>query len=792
LEKANFPFKHFFTLDKLIKFWEKKAIEASDGCERDFASSLVNKVKNIPEINGPISDYSLLNKHSLIIDGLVSAIFPSAYLNSNLQAIAPINSFKAVYCTERFRSLFCKEDGDFEFDLNVDFELFNNGKIIANYAVILQTFYNSRMQVVFPLFRKIVDPDTGLERYFKMNLDNRFTELKLVGELPPLTNEQVTFLAENVMKPELMLEIIPPDRFELSGFLVINMFEVTEQETLSSIKQDLLKKDIFAYQAGFKDIERKIQTMFRNPRLSLGLVAISNEKTRMLNAGHMVGNSFLLNESCINHCKDYSNSIYEKAIETREPQIIYDLENMGKCSPVDKAIAVQGIRNILVAGLEVDGKYIGMLELASPVPGDINAINAVKLHNILPLFGLAMNRSLEDLENKVQSIIKEKCTSIHPSVEWRFRKAAIKLIEKEKNDEYADMEEIIFKDVYPIYALSDIRNSSLIRNAAIQSDLKHNLLLAREVVNCALKRRYLPVLELLNYRIEERILSIDTGLHSGDEAGIISFLKREVESLFPIVKDFGKNVSDAISNYTNSLDPGLGFYYNKRKAYEESVLLLNEEIASLVDEEEELAQVMLPHYFEKYKTDGVEFTIYMGDSLLEQGGFDELYLKNIRLWQLMLMCKIARKAEYTKEKLNVKLDLAHLILVQNQPLSIRFHHDQKRFDVDGTYNVHYEILKKRIDKAELKGKEERLTQPGKLAIVYSQPSEANEYRQYIAFLQSKGYLEDKIEDLELKDLQGVFGLRALRAGINLSTKKIPEEFDISSSINLIEKVTKVI
>ena len=53
--------------------------------------------------------------------------------------------------------------------------------------------------------------------------------------------------------------------------------------------------------------------------------------------------------------------------------------------------------------------------------------------------------------------------------------------------------------------------------------------------------------------------------------------------------------------------------------------------------------------------------------------------------------------------------------------------DQKQFDVDGAYNVRYEIVKKRIDKSYIKGTTERLTQAGKIAIVYSNDSDATEY-----------------------------------------------------------------
>ena len=40
-------------------------------------------------------------------------------------------------------------------------------------------------------------------------------------------------------------------------------------------------------------------------------------------------------------------------------------------------------------------------------------------------------------------------------------------------------------------------------------------------------------------------------------------------------------------------------------------------------------------------------------------------------------------------------------------------------------------------------------------------------RRYIEYLQASGYLEPEIEDLELEDLQGVHGLRALRVTINM-------------------------
>ena len=76
-------------------------------------------------------------------------------------------------------------------------------------------------------------------------------------------------------------------------------------------------------------------------------------------------------------------------------------------------------------------------------------------------------------------------------------------------------------------------------------------------------------------------------------------------------------------------------------------------------------------------------------------------------------------------------------------------------------------MKKRIDKVHLKDSNERLTQPGTIAIVYSQPREASEYMEYIEYLQTTGLLKPEIEKMDLEDLQGVSGLKGLRVAVNM-------------------------
>jgi len=226
-----------------------------------------------------------------------------------------------------------------------------------------------------------------------------------------------------------------------------------------------------------------------------------------------------------------------------------------------------------------------------------------------------------------------------------------------------------------------------------------------------------------------------------------------------------KSKADEIEDYFSKIDEDLGVIYYYRKNYDDTIALINKKMSSLLDEKQIEAQQMYPHFFERYKTDGVEHNMYIGESITKEDSFNIIYLYNLRLWQLQVMCEMEREFYNNQNEYPISLDVASMILVFNQPLSIRFRMDEKQFDVDGTYNARYEVVKKRVDKAVIKGKDERLTQSGKMTIVYSQKEDEIEYLRYVNFLQSRSILDNDVEILELQDLQGVTGLKAIRVSV---------------------------
>ena len=181
----------------------------------------------------------------------------------------------------------------------------------------------------------------------------------------------------------------------------------------------------------------------------------------------------------------------------------------------------------------------------------------------------------------------------------------------------------------------------------------------------------------------------------------------------------------------------------------------------------------------------MEFTLYLGESLVPGKKLDSFFLRNFRLWQLLLMCEINSRVDIVKPKLDMDLSITQLILGDDQPVTIRFRSDEKQFDVDGAYDIRYEIVKKRIDKAYIKDRNERLTQPGKIAIVYSQTKMANEYKEYFKYLFSKGLIEETVEEFELEEMPGASGLKALRVTLAKAATE-------NSPINMIRDMREVL
>jgi hypothetical protein len=711
-------------------------------------------------------------RHRELIQRLMSYVFSPVFWDT--EAVAAVVPFTAepVFISPLGQRLFLNRDGSVSDRFNA--QRFDKGRVIRAYLFILQQLFDIKEDFDYPIVRVVPDPETGLDRHFKLKLDFRFVEARAKGEPRVLSDDEQAKIRKYLMEPDVLRTILPPQDYELRGFVVVQAVDITHSQLFSALERDLIDKESIASREGFLRLQQRLRTLFGRPDLIAGLAAVQDDQVLLINTGCEMTANCIFADSRHLPVAEFKGTVYERASHGTDILRVPDVleERWPKHTAHD--VIESGVRSLLIAPLIYQDRFIGTLDLGAPKPDDLGPMETMMLKQVQPLFAMAVRRALDDLDNQIQRIIKRECTAIHPTVEWRFRHAALHHLEDIRRGKASEMEPIVFRDVYPIYGISDIRGSSRERNRAIQKDLEEHLNLALRVLRYAGEAKPMAIFQELARRVAVYLERIQNGLATSDELSVVRFLRNEVESVFPHLKMFGPKVLRAIEAYESAMDPTVGGIYRLRREYEEGVALLNDRLASYVDQQEAKIQALYPHYYERHRTDGVDYLIYIGASLQENGQFNELYLKNLRLWQLKVACGLAWHSEQLKPELKVPLETTHLILLQDTPLSIRFRFDEKRFDVDGAYDVRHEIIKSRIDKAVIKGKRERLTQPGKIAVVYSQPDEMREILQHIDFLRSEGYLIGNPENVDLESLPDVEGLKALRIGINLESEAISE------------------
>lgn len=778
-KEIEFPLQLNISFEKVYVMFKKYADE--EFAKHPFHSSakkMVALFNKYPELNSGFSDYSLLDTtYKEQIDLLLDPLFPEPLLSNEIKAACIPFTFTSFKFTDRFKNILNNAGDNYELSIR-NFE--EDSMYIMACTFILSYVYNFHIDVKRPFYFDIPDIKTGTMKYYRAAFNADFSDITPTKDAPKLTQDDFKNLLNNFNNIELWKEKFPPNSYIFKGFGLVNLFDVTSEEMLSSIKANLL--------AGGDDLIYKLQNNLRDfysiKDLKLGYSIFDTLNSKICDITTKKSNSIILNNYKEIDCESdfFCSGIIKTVFKDHETFIISDVEKYGIHTHKNhfyKSLYKLGLQSIVLIPIEANmNGDLALLEIASPRAYELNSITVNKLKDIIPVFKAAVKRTSEEHQNVLEATIQEHYTSIHNAVKWRFYEAAEKYHSESQTNENAKLDQIIFKDVYPLYGQSDIKGSSLARNNAIKKDLTTQLSLAFSVLKDACATEQLPIYNELMYRVSSFLDEVKIGINAGDEVGIIDFLNSEIYPVFNHIKNINKELSKKVSIYINRLDKNLNVVYEQRKNYENSVTLLNDKLAKFLDKKQKQAQVMFPHYYERYKTDGVEYNMYIGQSITKTKTFNNLYLYNLRLWQLQTMCEMENIAFNERKNMEHDLRVASLILVHSNPMAIKFRMDEKQFDVDGAYNIRYEIIKKRIDKAYIKNTEERVTVPGKIAIIYSLKKDALEYTKYITYLQSKNLL-GKVEHLDLQDLQDVSGLKAIRVEVIYQ-----KDFDPKKTITL--------
>jgi len=739
-------------------------------CSRDHYDSILNGIKNLDKIKEGFVEGEGWEEYRDDIQLLLSIVFPKPLSKNEIKvALVPFSS-EVLFTSDRFKSIFGGAD-HVEVKEVMSFEV--NVTYILMCKIIMGLYYNAPFETDVRSIYEVED-SAGILKYYKATYNADFINVSPINEPPILNEDDIQHLRENADDIKLWKSYFPPESWLVSGVGFKSFVDVSREQAVSRIKYFIVRNKHANRTVKSKDrLDSLLSTLLKVPRLRSTVIMYDSDNQRF-ESKEDEQESYALGtkESCPKEdliCEHGVDIIFNKKTDF----IITDITALpeeSKQIPLYKQLAKKGVKSYMVSPLYYRDELLGVIEITSKISKSLEPTKSILLNELKDLYIYAIMRTKDERENKLASIIQKEFTSIHPSVQWRFRDEASKALQAQDSGTNYNYSKISFGSLTALFGQSDIVGSSTARNVAITSDLRTQMMMVQDIITKLSSRIKMPLLDNIMYQIGMIKEKLASDLAAGMEQEVLEFLRVKINPLLVELQNRDPLMSAELEDYFKKIGNSMSVVYDKRKAYDDTVQLINVHLSRRLDKEQEKAQQIYPHFFERYKTDGVEHNMYIGQEIAPNIPYNKLYLDNLRLWQLQTMCQLEIEHRQRMVDYPMQLDIASLIMVYSNSLAIRYRMDEKQFDIDGAYNARYEIIKKRIDKAHIRGTNERITQSGKIVIIYTQPSDHEEYMNYISFLTYQGLIKGEPESFKIEELEGVIGLYGLRVLVNYDFK----------------------
>lgn len=775
------------SIEPFIDYLKEKSRNSSS-IKSAFLQFVLEQFAKHPDLEVDLTLEKIMKKRQLL-DLIYSSLSVSVEdEDDQLWALcAPIAPL-IFYGTNAFYDLLL-EEGTNELKqevLETQLEIIKTKRPELIYTLILGKQYNFPNAFKTEFVRTLEDANSGLRKYYRLNFDMRFLKVVAKKEKPELSSEQIQAILHGLKPLETFFQVIPISSFRFEGFSVVTLTDVTSRFSIDNIKNVIVNKGMYTTENYYDTIIDSLKCLVDTGDVEFGLLPLLKVNDKLIFNESTCLNSVLI-EAARKH--GIAEEAYMTVAENyfKNPKLLF-YKSIG---PRDeerqvylKLLKEDGIISYALLPIFYNNKLAGVLEVYSKKDNVVTDNLITRLDPVIPLLAQVLQGNIDDFSDMIDNVVKEKFTSIQPAVQWKFNEAAWLYLKKSLvSKKSPTIESIFFKDVYPLYGAVDIRNSTVERNNASRRDLETHYKKLQETLAAIREKTNLPIIGELIYKCRKKfgsLLESDTG---NEAISVHDFLQNDVDPVLGYFSRTNLATVPVIREYYQAVDHETGIAYEHRRQLEESMEMItgaiNNYLELFVNEEKQ----SFPFYFEKFRTDGIEYDIYVGQSIYPDMPFDLLYLRNLRLWQVASMAAIAKMTYYLKPQMSKRLETTQLIFSNSHTIDICFRNDERRFDVEGAYNIRYQIIKKRIDKVCIKGTNERLTQVGKIAIIYFNTKDAEEYIKYIQYLQEQKTLLNDLEELELEELQGVRGLRALRVGVNMEMEETSKEWTALESLS---------
>lgn len=760
------------SLKPFISFLQERMLTEKTA-KINFYNYLLEQFAVFPELKDPIPVENVSQYHRLF-ELIYTALSP--IINDEREQLWALS--KPIcpcfyYGTNSFYNvLLDKQQEHLNTDLSLPSQKEMQDTMLRNlYSLILQKFYHFSFGTEQHIIKSILDKETQLLRYYKLNIDTRFIEVKNKMPLPELTIQHIKeYMQDENSSLETLTTLLPSEMFSVEGISIVSLVDITAEYALESIKNTIIAHNQCQIGWSSSMISTALKSLAGHKDIEFSLLPYLRLNNKTLVYHHQGFQSVIDQQAKLNGLGEEAYAALVNEFVEHPRRLIFPSisEEDQTAYPMLKLVADAGIRSYGLFPLYYNAKLVGCLELYTKDETAFNGSTLSRIETALPLLSQLYQNIIIDFNNEISSIVTDKFTALQSSVEWRFYQAAYNYMNSGAWEKKLPIEQVYFKNVHPFYGAIDIRNSSIERNLMIRKDLFAHF----EVLETTLANLKTIIPDVMEDDFPRQQSSWDhKGFDEISDREIMKtddYLQHQLPPYLNVLKDIYPQAKGIINEYFALTSPG-GKIFQNRDSYELSMQTINRAVNKYLDQFNAELQQVYPCYFEKFRTDGVEFDIYLGHSIAPDLEFKDGLLADFRLRQLKAIAEITRITAGLRSALPIPMETTQLIFVYEKIIDISFRIDEQRFDVEGSYNIRYQMVKKRIDKAHVKESTERLTQPGKIAIVYFNGAEADEYIGYIKTLQKQKLLTEQIEFLEIEELQGVEGLKALRVQVLIKT-----------------------
>jgi GAF domain-containing protein len=714
-----------------------------------------------------------IHQHESLLELLYACFTPALHTEQQLAWGLSFPFHPMVfYGTELLYDLLAKKkEGQEVYVPEKSSEDFHRERLQLVYTFILKRLYNFEVPVKASLIHAGTNTDTGLLEYYNVNINSDFIDVIAKGELPELDCSALYTHLSAGASYEILEGMLPLDLFRFRGIAMLSVVDITQKMAVENIQRIRLARTPGDDGDTQKNVIHSLKTLVRNNKIEFDLfpfVRVNNEPVYGFAKGGTGVLFAVWGENTLSP-KEFSEEAKYYAANPEfffSPDIFKDPEKEFQNDPYLQQFRDLGVKSLALMPVLQNKVLVGVLGVHTWGEDTFDEKTLALLEPAIGPIAQLLQVYIDEFNMEIDSIVKEKFTAIQPAVQWKFNEAAWHYLQLQKKHLPAKVESILFNDVYPLYGAIDIRNSTLERNTAVKADLGVHLNLLSRMLSGLQEHHRSSLMEetIFNCKKWQHVLAQEA-LNPTEETNLNFFL---TEGTVPYLRHLAHQepaTRPVIEEYMQLIHSGNGVIHEHRQALETSMQMINNAVNNYFETEKHTLQQSYPCYFEKFRTDGIEYDIYIGQSIAPDRPFDHFHLKNLRLWQLSSMAAIAKLTRSLIPQLPRELHTTQLIFAHNHTIDISFRADEKRFDVEGTYNIRYQMIKKRIDKVHIRNSNERLTQPGKIALIYFSRKDVDDYLPYMQYLQESGVLHNDLEELDLEDLQGLSGLKALRVGV---------------------------